>query len=285
MQRLGCHFDQGAEEYDAVRPGYPASLLDRAFERGNLTPGSRALEVGCGTGKLTESLVERGLRLDAVDPGPNMIAMARRRVGETRNVTFHLGRFEDVDLDGRSFDALFSATAFHWVDPSVGWAKAAACLAPGRLLALLSHVVRRDEGSVDWQDKFMAVVREHAPEVAAQWDTPPTFAALVAGAAERRENASEVWDWVMQGGLGRPPLGVPDAEPLFEEVEVVGEPYTVDETADGFLRQLRTTSLYHRIDPARRDAFEEDQRRMIERLGGVIRSPLAVVLMTARRSV
>jgi len=283
-KRHGSHFDLAADEYDAVRPGYPATLLDRAFERGTLVAGSRALEVGCGTGKLTESLVARGLRVDAVDPGPNMIAMARRRVADAAGVTFHLGRFEDVDLGGQSFDGVFSATAFHWVDPSVGWAKAAACLAPGGLLALLSHVIRRDEESAPGHDEFVAVLREHAPDVAALSHRPPGFDALLAGAEERRGNASEVWDWLMQGGLTRPSLAVPEGARLFKDVEVAGEPYAVDEDAEGFLRQLRTTSLYHRIDPARRQAFDEGLRRMIERHGGAIRSALAVVLMTARRS-
>jgi SAM-dependent methyltransferase len=280
----GRHFDLGAEEYDAVRPGYPATLLELAFERGGLVAGSRALEVGCGTGKLTESLVERGLRVDAVEPGPNMIAMARKRVGDAASVTFHLGRFEDVDLGGRSFDALFSATAFHWVDPSVGWAKAAACLARGGLLALYSHVIRQDGESAPGHDEFVAVLREHAPEVAAFSRRPPGFDALFAGADERRGNASEVWDWLMQGGLGRPSLAVAEAVRLFEDVEVDGEPYTVDEDADGFLRQLRTTSLYHRVDPTRRQAFEAGLRRMIEHYGGVVRTELAVVLMTAKRA-
>jgi SAM-dependent methyltransferase len=282
--RPGSHFDLGAEEYDAVRPGYPATLLDRAFDRGDLVAGSRALEVGCGTGKLTESLVARGLHVDAVDPGPNMIAIAQRRVGESRLVSFHLGRFEDVDLHRRSFDAVFSGTAFHWVDPSVGWAKAAECLAPGGLLALLSYVIRRDEGSRAQQDEFLAVLRKNAPDVAALSSPPAEFDVLLAGAAERRGNASDVWDWMMQGGLGRPSLAVPEAARLFEDVEVAAEPYDVDETADQFLRQLRTTSLYHRIDPARREAFDADHRRIIERNGGTIRSALAVVLMTARRA-
>ena len=280
----GRHFDLAAEEYDAVRLGYPASLLDRAFERGGLVAGSPVLEVGCGTGKLTESLVERGLRVDAVDPGPNMIAMARRRVADAENVTFHVGRFEDVDLGERSFDALFSATAFHWVDPRVGWAKAAACLAPGGLLALFSHVIRHDGESVPGPDEFIAVLREHEPDVAALAHRPPGFAALLAGADERRGNASEVWDWLMQGGLDRPSLAVTEAGRLFEDVEVAGEPYTVDEDADRFLRQLRTTSLYHRVEPTRRQDFEAGLRRLIEPHGGEARTELAVVLMTARRA-
>ena len=61
-----------------------------------LLPGACVLEIGCGTGLLTEMLVARGLRVEAVDPGPSMVDAARRRVGDA-DVRFHLGRFEDVD--------------------------------------------------------------------------------------------------------------------------------------------------------------------------------------------
>ena len=284
LRDLGRTFDLAAEAYDAARSGYPASLIDRAIERGALGAGARVLEVGCGTGKLTESLVERGVRVDAVDPGPNMIAVARRRLGQTDAVSFHLGRFEDIDVPGQPFDAVFSATAFHWVDPAIGWAKAAAHLKLGGLLALLSHVNFRDEQSGPAQDEFTALLRKHAPEVATEWRQPPDLDALLAGAQERRDNASEVWDWLVQGGLRRPTLAVAEAAVLFEDVEATSEAHTVEETADDWLALFRTTSLYQRIDPSRRVALEEDDRRLIERLGGTVRSSLATVLMTARRS-
>ena len=284
LRRLGSVFDLAAEAYDAARSSYPLSLVDLAIERGNLAAGSRVLEIGCGTGKLTELLVERGLRVEAVDPGPNMIAIAQRRVAEAHAVTFHLSRFEDVDLPQQPFDAVFSATAFHWVDPAVGWAKAAAHLKVGGSLALLSHVDPRDEQSRSIQEGFLAVLRRHAPEVAAEWRHPAELDAVLAGVADRRGNASEVWDWLMQGGLRRPKLAVPEAARLFEDVEVASEAYAVEKTADELVSRLRTTSLYHRIDPARREAFEEDHRRVVERLGGTVRSSGAVLLMTARRS-
>ena len=97
-RRPGEVFDAVAEAYETVRPGYPDELVDAACAIGALARGSLTLEIGCGTGKLTEALVERGLRVEAVDPGPSMIALARRRTGHSRAVTFHVGRFEDVAL-------------------------------------------------------------------------------------------------------------------------------------------------------------------------------------------
>src|SRR4051794_6924459 len=101
----GLAFDRIAEEYDRVRSDYPAEIVDAACSIAALGPGSPVLEIGCGTGKLTESLAGRGLRVEAVDPGESMIRVARRRVGDAANVTFRLGRFEDVDLPDHGFEA------------------------------------------------------------------------------------------------------------------------------------------------------------------------------------
>ena len=56
---LGEVFDSVAENYDLVRRGYPPVLVEAAILRGGLVSGSRLLEVGCGTGKLTELLAAR----------------------------------------------------------------------------------------------------------------------------------------------------------------------------------------------------------------------------------
>ena len=282
LRGLGTVFDQVAEAYDEFRRGYPSALVDVAIERGGLARGSRVLEVGCGTAKLTESLVARGLLVDAVDPGPNMVAAARRRLGATDAVTFHVARFEDVDLPREAFDAVCSATAFHWVDPDVGWAKAASYLKPRGLLALLTHLGVLDAESRGFEDEFRAVVRKHAPDVTEPWRLPRELDPILAGARARRDNASEVWDWLM--GDGRHHLAAPEAASLFDDVEVASEVTSIEETADQLLAHLRTTSLYFRIDPARREAFEEDERRLVERMGGTVHTSLATVLMTARRT-
>ena len=281
LRSFGHVFDQVAEAYDEVRPGYPPELVDLAVARGRLGVGSRVLEVGAGTGKLTESLVERSLIVDAVEPGPNMIAAARKRIGDTGSVTFHAGRFEDVDLPERAFDGLFSATAFHWVDPKIGWAKAASHLRAGGLLALLAYVAVSDEESAGVQGELLEALRLRAPEIAGAWKPLRTLDAIESGVSVRSDNASGVWDWLMSDG--RHNLAVPAAADLFERVEVASHVRTQKETADELVAHFRTTSLWFQLDPEQRDALEEDDRRIIERHGGVLRSLFATMLMTAFR--
>ena len=264
----GLLFETIAEEYDRVRPSYPADLVDVACA--GLGAGSRVLEVGCGTGKLTRELAGRGFRLEALDPAEGMVAVARRSVGDAP-VTFHIGRFEDVDLPPAAFDAIFSATAFHWVDPNVGWAKAARLLRPGGTLALLNHV---GDSTGPLHDAFRAAWREARPD-APEWE-PRTVEELVAGAEARRGNVSEIWAW-----LSNRDLVDPAAAESFADVRVETRPREIDEDADEVLSHLRTTSAYLELDEPRRLRLEECHRAVIDAAGGY-RTTLYALLVTAR---
>ena len=280
LRSFGQVFDGVAEAYDAVRPGYPPELVDVALARGGLAAGARVVEVGCGTGKLTELLAGRDLEVDAVDPGANMIEAARRRVGNARHVRFHVAQFEEIDLPTGAFAALFSATAFHWVDPAVGWLKAASLLGRGGVLALLTHRGVADGESAELDAEFQQLLRRYAPDVADTIPPPLALETILAGVDERRANASAAWDWLMGE---RHDLAVPEARHLFADVEVATRVERIERTADELSAHFRTTSLYFRIDPAVRAAFEEEDRRLIEQRGGSISFTSAAVLMTARR--
>ena len=184
-EERGLLFDRAADEYERARPSYPASLVDTACGAAGLSPGSPVVEVGCGTGKLTVALAERELRVEAIDPGSRLLEIARRNT-KGSSVRFRVGRFEDVDLPEGVFDAVFSSAAFHWVDPEVGWSKAANVLRSGGVLALFTHVRSgTDAGArARLRDAWQQVVPE-----AASW--PSRDAATIwKGAEERRTNVS-----------------------------------------------------------------------------------------------
>lgn len=88
------------------------------------------LEVGCGTGQLTERLAGFGFSLTAIDIGPSMIATARRRLDGSA-VSFQVASFEDFAAADACFDLIVSGTAFHRVDPEVKFCKSARLLRPG----------------------------------------------------------------------------------------------------------------------------------------------------------
>ncbi len=90
-RRYAQVFDDVAEEYDRERQGYPDELIDAAFRVAGLNAGDRVLEVGSGTGLLTAPLLARGLSVDAVDPGANMIRSPSGGSGRGRPCGFIAG--------------------------------------------------------------------------------------------------------------------------------------------------------------------------------------------------
>lgn len=137
-------FDSVARLYEATRPGYTAELVEFVAATAGIGPGSPVLEVGCGTGQLTEALVPLGCALTATDLGASMIEVARERVPGD-GVTFQAAAFEDLDASPGSFDLIISAAAFHWIDPEVRFRQAARLLRPGGWLAVTGCFEHYDE--------------------------------------------------------------------------------------------------------------------------------------------
>jgi SAM-dependent methyltransferase len=127
--QLAKQFNRIADDYDA-RPGYPGWVFDILVERCGLGPGAKVLEIGPGTGQATLPMLDRGARVTAVEPGA---ALARRLAERTtgRDVIIVPSGFEDVEVSEATFDLVASATAFHWVEVSIGLRKAAQALRDG----------------------------------------------------------------------------------------------------------------------------------------------------------
>jgi ubiquinone/menaquinone biosynthesis C-methylase UbiE len=136
-------FDTVADDYDQVRQGYPGEIVGFVLATAGIGPGDPVLEVGCGTGQLTQGLAPSGAALTAIDLGPSMVALARRNLAGA-DVRFVVTPFEEFAAPDASFRLVISATAFHWIDPDVGWAKVARLLRPGGWLALLRTGERYD---------------------------------------------------------------------------------------------------------------------------------------------
>ena len=136
-------FDDVAELYDATRQSYPNEIVEMIVRTAGLEPGSSVLEIGCGTGQLTRKLAGRGLDITAIDIGPAMVAGAKCNVADPK-IAFQVSSFEEFEAS-QAFDLIVSATAFHWVDPELGLAKAARLLRPSGWLALLTTGERYNE--------------------------------------------------------------------------------------------------------------------------------------------
>jgi SAM-dependent methyltransferase len=275
----GKVFNEVAVEYDRSRPSYPDALVDEACEVADIGAGDRVLEIGCGTGQLTRSLLARGLRVTALEPGDHLIRIAGENLKDADDVEFVHARLEDVQLPHESYEAVFSASAIHWVDPDLGWRKIADALAPSGTLALIQYFGLQEQRSIDDQEALLSAIRKHAPELAATWPTYRDLDGTIAGVHERRRNVADAWAW-----LGGHDIGRDYAADLFEDLQLATVPTLVEHTADKLNALLGTMSFWARLSPEQRDAIVNETHALHEQLGRPIRASTVAVLVTARRS-
>jgi SAM-dependent methyltransferase len=224
---FGRVFNEVPELYDRVRPSYPDELFADLVAITGMDEGSSVLEVGCGTGQATRSLAALGCSVTAVEPGPEMAALARRRIATFRNVTVETSTFEEWDDRGGRFDVLVAASAWHWVDPSIGWQRAHDVLHPGGWMALLGNVVVRRPGEPEVYAETADLHERFSPGNP-DWGHPPL------------EDDVRTSD----GGWGL----VDDPGDLFGPTIVAWYPTVQWFNGDGFADLLRTMSLYRRLD-------------------------------------
>ena len=138
-EKRAALFDTAATAYDKFRPGYPEQLIDDMLNLPCVTASSRLLEVGCGTGKATVQVAQRGYSIDCIDPGANLLAIARKNCKAWPSVRFLQGKFEQVSLSPNHYDLVYSAQAFHWVGQDIRWSLCRTYLVPKGAVAVIHN--------------------------------------------------------------------------------------------------------------------------------------------------
>jgi len=151
-------FGRDAAAYERSRPGYPAEAISHLT---GLVDARRVVEIGAGTGKATQDVARAGLDLTCLEPSAEMAALleAKRLPGVRVAVT----TFEDWEVGPGTFDLVYAAQSWHWVDRSTGHDKARSVLVDGGALALMWNI------QAD-RYQFQEVYSEHAPELVHEED-------------------------------------------------------------------------------------------------------------------
>ena len=142
-------FDEVADVYDQSRPAYPDQLFYDLVGLAGIDHGSRALEVGTGTGQATRGLARRGIPILGLEPGPRLASIARANLRSFSQVRVVTESFESWSIEAAGFDLVFSAQAFHWVAPEVRFVKAWQALKEGGSLAIIANVPYHGKSELD----------------------------------------------------------------------------------------------------------------------------------------
>jgi SAM-dependent methyltransferase len=160
-----------------VRPAQVA-VLDRI----GIQPGTRLLDIGCGTGGPTLLARERGARVSGIDASPGMLEIARERVPDG---DFRVGELLTLPWPEHSFDVVVGFNAFQYaIDPVAALVEARRVVKPDGWIGAMVW------GS-DEECEFAATFTALAPLM----PQPPR------AAAGPRACGEDIADWIRDAGL------------------------------------------------------------------------------------
>lgn len=129
-ETLARSFESIGDDYDRYRPGFPVRAADIILP----VAVPAVLDLGAGTGKFTQLLLDRAEKIIAVEPSIPMLSVLQRNLPSVE--ALH-GTAEKVPAAEASVDVVTVAQAFHWFDRESACAEIARVLVPGGTLGLL----------------------------------------------------------------------------------------------------------------------------------------------------
>ena len=168
-------FGGWAEQYHRWRPTYPLDAVAWL-----LPPHATCVaEVGAGTGKMTDLLVEQQVDLDVVEPDGRMLDLVRRRHPSVRT---HEAGAAELPLPDSSVDAVLVADAWHWFPKAEASAEVERVLRPGGWLGCVWNLVTPQQ---DWEWELHGLDPAGRASSVSEQD-PVGLLGLTGGRAERR---------------------------------------------------------------------------------------------------
>lgn len=137
-----------AEAYHRGRPSYPDDAVAWLVGEQPVT----VLEVGAGTGKLTERLVAAGHDVHATEPDPGMLDVLSREIPA---VKLTRAAADDLPTGDASVDVVVAAQCYHWFDPEVVLPEIARVLRPGGHVSVVWN--ERDE-RIPWVRRLGRII-------------------------------------------------------------------------------------------------------------------------------
>lgn len=237
-----------------MRPTYPADPFDALFDM--LPAEPEIVEVGPGTGQATRDLLARGASVHAIEIGPAMAAKLRANL-PTDRLRVSVGDFEMLDVEPGCADAVFSATAYHWIRAGAQADRPAAILRRGGVVAIVDLV------QVDSPDDlgFFAAAQPIYERYGERHTGPPA---------------------PTRGGVDPPIRAVLEADRRFGHVAVRRYDWNQSYSASDYRELMLSYPGTQMMDEADRLGLLDDIESFIRSdFGGVVTRPLVVTLTTA----
>jgi ubiquinone/menaquinone biosynthesis C-methylase UbiE len=160
--RRASSFAGVAAEYDRGRPGYPPQAIDWILGSDPL----EVLDLGAGTGKLTDAVIAAGHDVVAVEPLAEMRAVLAARHPDLPVIE---GTAERLPLPDGAVDAVVVGAAFHWFEQEAALAEIVRVLRPPGVLGLLGNTFATDRA---WAAELRGILGEATHSRPGHWPDP-----------------------------------------------------------------------------------------------------------------
>ncbi|MCU1456457.1 MAG: SAM-dependent methyltransferase [Actinomycetia bacterium] len=250
-------FDRVSDVYHGIRPGYPAPLFDVLF--GLLPARPRILEVGPGTGQATRDLLRHDAKVHAIELGPALATRLREEL-PSPDLTVTVGDFEQIPMEDRAYDAIFSATAYHWIAPHAQLDRPAQLLTPGGLLAVVDLIQVNSDDDRGFFDAAQPIYDRygeghHGPPAPPRHRVDPPMRQLL------------------------------ERDRRFESVTVRRYDWDQTYSAAEYRQLMLSYSATQAMEPdARAGLLDDIEAFVVQRFDGEVTRPLVVTLTTAART-
>lgn len=250
-------FDAVVDHDDAIRPNYPAALFDELFAM--MPDDPTVIEVGPGTGQATRDLLARGARVHAIELGPALAKRLRTNLpSDLLEIT--VGEFEAVDLPSGEADAVFAATAHHWISRPANVDRPADLLRPGGVMAIVDLVQVNDPADHGFFAAAQPIYDRYGQ------GTPTGYHAPTRDSVDPPIAAQTAAEW------------------RFRDVSVRRYDWDQTDTTAQYRTLMRSYSATQAMEPGERVRMLDDIQHLVDSdFGGRVTRPLVVALTTARR--
>jgi len=240
-------FNESPELYEKLRPKYPEKLIEELIQYSALTLASEILEIGPGTGQITFPFAKKGYHITGIEIGENLFRYLQNIIINFPNANIINSSFEEWDNKGKKFDIIISAQAFHWIDPKIGYAKAAELLKDNGNLALIWIYHPR----IDVMNELDKVYAMDFPDYKKQDDAELKISKQI----------EEI-----------------KAVKQFENLRVYKYPFEIEYTSSQYIDLLNTYSDHRNIDNKIKLQLYNDIKKVIDKFGGKINKPYIATL-------
>jgi cyclopropane fatty-acyl-phospholipid synthase-like methyltransferase len=224
-----------------------------------LKADANILEIGAGPGQATEYFAKNDYCVTALEIGNEQVEYLSNKYSGFSNFKAVCSSFENYSCPKETYDLVFSATAFHWIKPEIGYPKSFELLKHNGTIAVFWHmysIIRHKSAAFI---EICKIIQRYAPEL-------DTFISADEVESMHTQRLSEI-----------------QTNKLFDTPSYRNYRWNDEYTTEKYIELLNSYSDMHEVSEEKRNAIFKSVAEFIESRNGKIIVPQEVRLYMARK--